>query len=376
MQNMSETPINSEVEEIDLLELAKKIWSKRRFVGKYALIGAVAGLIIGFSIPREYTSAVKMAPEEVKSSQRSNLSNLAALAGLDLGSAEGADGINLMLYPDVVKSTPFIVELSQIPVQPQDGKRLSLYDYIDTDLSSTWWSYIFHLPMKMIGWVASIWQEEEISGSNINPKALTREQYRVLESLSKRISIDIDKKTGIITASSTMQDPMVTATVTDSMVRKLDEYMADYQTEKAKRDLIFTQESYESARDSYHEAQHRYATYMDATQNVARQSVRAEQERLRNEQTLAYSVYSQLAQQLEVAKLKVQKQTPCITIIEPAGIPTHKSNTSKIVILFIFTFLGIFIACSIVVLKELFLKKEDLEDAMVEEGDNSPQIIS
>lgn len=110
---MSETPVKPETEEIDLLELAKKIWAKRRFIIKYALIGAVAGLVIGFSLPKEYTSSVKMAPEEGKSNKTSNMAGLAALAGFDLSGAGGVDGINLMLYPDVVQSTPFIVELSQ-----------------------------------------------------------------------------------------------------------------------------------------------------------------------------------------------------------------------------------------------------------------------
>ena len=126
---MSETPVKPETEEIDLLELAKKIWAKRRFIIKYALIGAVAGLVIGFSLPKEYTSSVKMAPEEGKSNKTSNMAGLAALAGFDLSGAGGVDGINLMLYPDVVQSTPFIVELSQIPVQPKKSGKLSLYDY-------------------------------------------------------------------------------------------------------------------------------------------------------------------------------------------------------------------------------------------------------
>lgn len=355
---MSETPVKPETEEIDLLELAKKIWAKRRFIIKYALIGAVAGLVIGFSLPKEYTSSVKMAPEEGKSNKTSNMAGLAALAEFD----REVDGINLMLYPDVVQSTPFIVELSQIPVQPKKSGKLSLYDYIGTELSSPWWGYIISAPAKVIGWVMSIGQEKEAVGSGINPKALTREQAQVLEGLSKRINISVDKKTDVITASSTMQDPVVAAAVTDSMVRKLEEYMGDYRTEKAKRDLAFTQESYQSARESYHETQRRYASYMDATQNVARQSVRAEQERLRNEQTLAYGVYSQLAQQLEMAKLKVQEQTPCVTIIEPAGVPTRKSNTSKAVILIAFTFLGAFAASGIVVVKDLFFKKENPDE--------------
>ena len=38
-----------------------------------------------------------------------------------------------------------------------------------------------------------------------------------------------------------MQDPLVAAQAADSMVGKLEAYMSEYRTEKAKRDLAFTQ---------------------------------------------------------------------------------------------------------------------------------------
>ena len=350
---MSEEAVknDSTTEEIDLLELAKKLWDKRRFIGKYAIIAAVVGLIVGFSIPREYTSGAKMAPEGLKNTSGSNLAGLAALAGFDLSSGGNMEGINLTLYPDVVQSTPFIVELSQIPVQPKDQDKMSLYDYIAEELSSPWWSYIIRLPMKAIGWIASIGQASEDSLQTIKQSA-------ILKSLSGRLSVAVDKKTGVITASSTMQDPVVAAAVTDSMIRKLEEYMADYRTEKAKRDCDFTHESYLAAQERYLAAQRKYAAYMDATQNTARQSVVAEQDRLRNEVTLAYGVYSQLAQQLEMARIKVQEQTPCVTVIEPAGVPTQKSNTSKAVILIAFVFLGVVIASGYILVKDMFFKKD------------------
>ena len=261
---MSEEAVknDSTTEEIDLLELAKKLWDKRRFIGKYAIIAAVVGLIVGFSIPREYTSGAKMAPEGLKNTSGSNLAGLAALAGFDLSSGENMEGINLTLYPDVVQSTPFIVELSQIPVQPQDQGKMSLYDYIDNEISAPWWSYIIRLPMQAIGWITSIGQASEDSIQTINPLALSRKQSVILKSLSGRLSVTVDKKTGVITASSTMQDPVVAAAVTDSMIRKLEEYMADYRTEKAKRDCDFTHESYLAAQERYLAAQRKYAAYM------------------------------------------------------------------------------------------------------------------
>lgn len=358
---MSEDSVkkDSSTEEIDLLELAKKLWAKRRFIGKYAIIAAVIGLIVGFSIPKEYTSGAKMAPEGLKNTSGSNLAGLAALAVFDLSSGENMEGINLTLYPDVVQSTPFMVELSQIPVQPKDEGKMSLYDYIANEISSPWWSYIIKAPMKVIGWIASIGKAEDTT-QRINPLALTREQSIILKNLSDRLSVAVDKKKGVITASSTMQDPTVAAAVTDSMISKLEEYMADYRTEKAKRDCDFTQESYLTAQERYLTAQRKYAAFMDATQNTARQSVVAEQDRLRNEVTLAYGVYSQLAQQLEMAKIKVQEQTPCVTVIEPAGVPTQKSNTSKVVILIAFVFLGVVIASGYILVKDMFFtKKED-----------------
>lgn len=358
---MSEETVknDSATEEIDLLELAKKLWDKRRFIGKYAIIAAVVGLIVGFSIPREYTSGAKMAPEGLKNTKGNSLAGLAALAGFDLSSGENMEGINLTLYPDVVQSTPFMVELSQIPVQPKNKNEMSLYDYISDEISVPWWNYIIKAPMKLMSWLASIGKDKDSSIQNINPKALSHKQRITLNGLAARLNITVDKKTGVISASSTMQDPVVAAAVTDSMIRKLEGYMADYRTEKAKRDCDFTHESYIAAQERYRTAQRKYAAYMDATQNTTRQSVVAEQDRLRNEVTLAYGVYSQLAQQLEMARIKVQEQTPCVTVIEPAGIPTIKSNTSKVVILIAFVFLGVVIASGYVLVKDMFLKNDN-----------------
>ena len=199
-------------EEIDLLDLMKKIWARRIFVLKAAGIGAIAGLIIAFSIPKEYTTTVKMAPEGINATKGGGMADLAALAGFDLSSGSGnnVDGINLMLYPDVVNSTPFMVDLSQIPVQ---GKKMpatmSLYDYVDTQLSSPWWKYLLAVPGKIIGWISFAEKEEEANG--INPYALTQQQSEVLKKQNERINISVDKKTGVITASATMQDPLVTS---------------------------------------------------------------------------------------------------------------------------------------------------------------------
>lgn len=143
----------SNMEEIDLLKLAKSVWRKRAFILKVAAAGAVVGLVVAFSIPREYTTTVKMAPEGVKTSAAGGMADLAAMAGINLGGQnQSGDGINLMLYPDIVSSTPFIVEMSQIPVRGKEmPSEISLYDYVDQELSAPWWSHVIGAPMRLIG---------------------------------------------------------------------------------------------------------------------------------------------------------------------------------------------------------------------------------
>lgn len=364
------TPENDKQEEIDLIELARKVWARRRYVVKSICIGAAAGLVIGFSIPKEFTTTIKMAPEGLKSTAKAGgMADLAALAGFDLGSAGNADGINLTLYPDVVSSTPFMIEMSRAKVQGSKMQEpATLYDYLDEELSAPWWSYVISAPMKLIGLITAPDEDEDDGTTEIDPYELSQKQNQILDNLRQRISVSVDKKTGVITATATMQDAKVAAATADTLVGKLQEYISRYRTEKAKLDLEFTQTLYEEAQQKYYDAQKRYAVHMDATQNTVRQSAKVEQERLQNEQQLAFSVYNQLAQQLETAKIKVQEQTPCVTIIEPASVPVRRSNTSKLVLLIAFTFLGAFIGIGWIVAKDLFFNSKEVKTVISEEG--------
>lgn len=352
--NRSASPIDSD-REIDLIDLSKSVWTKRRTIVKWSIIGFVAGVIIAFSLPKEYASVVKMAPENSKNAQLGGMSSLASLAGLNLGNLS-EDGISVNLYPDIAQSTPFLIEMSRIPVRKKNEqeKTMSLYDYI-ADLSAPWWNRILGAPMTLVGWILG--KEGKNESKQIDPFAPTLRQSGILQQLGKRITIGIDKKSGILTAKTTMQDPLVAAIVVDSLSNKLQEYIALYRTDKAKRDLEYTRDMFEVARDNYHEAQSRYAIYVDATQNVARQSVRAEQEKLRNEQQLAYDIYSQLAQRLELSRMKVQEETPSVTIIEPASVPTRKANASKSSVIIITTLMFTLFTVGVLIFQEILRER-------------------
>ena len=171
------------------------------------------------------------------------------------------------------------------------------------------------------------------------------------------ITASVDKKTSITSVTVTLQNPKVAAIVADSVVKKLQEYIIGYRTFKAKEDCAYLEKLFKERQQEYYAAQKTYANYIDSHDDIILQSVRAEQERLQNDMTLAYQVYSQVANQLQVARAKVQEEKPVFAIVEPAVVPLKSSGTSKKVYVLVFMFLSVCIVLLGKLFGEFFLNK-------------------
>ena len=333
-------------DEIDIMELVRKALKNWKFILKCCGVAAVVGLIVGFSIPKTYTVSATLAPETVSKSAGGSLSSLAAMAGINLSSTTTADAFYPELYPQIVNSNPFIVGLFSVPVEFEYKKetvQTDLYTYLKEYTSAPWWNAILKLPGKAIGAVMGIFREKEepVEGyANINPQALTLEQEKLVKAIKESISITVDKKTSLISISVVTQNPDVAYTLAKEVISSLQNFVTDYRTQKSRKDLEYYQSVYDDAKEDYYAAQQKYARYVDANQGVTRQSVMIEQQRLQNESELAYQLYNSCAQQLESAKVMVQKETPVFAEMDPPTRPTKKTAPSKAKILVIMAFLG------------------------------------
>ena len=332
-------------EEIDLLEIAAKLWKSRRTIFTYAGIAAIVGLVVAFSIPKEYTTTIKLAPELSgnNSGGSGKLGSLAAMAGINLNSASaGADAVMPPLYPDVLSSAPFLVGLFDVPVtESKTDSTYTVYSYIEDHTSGTWWGYLFGLPFKAIGGVVSFFRDEEegTGDGKTNPFRLTKEEDEVKKALAERIVCSYDQETGVNTISVTMQNPLVSALLADTVAAHLQAFITDYRTSKARQDLAYANQLNEEARKDYYDAQQRLADYLDRNQGLSLHSAQVTRERLTNEANLAFSLFNQTSQQLQMAKAKVQETTPVYATVEPATVPIKPSKPSKPMILIGFVFL-------------------------------------
>lgn len=230
-----------------------------------------------------------------------------------------------------------------VKVADQKGKiNTTLYEYLDKYQRAPWWGAVASAPFKALGWVVSLFKDapEEQGDAKMDPFYLTADQAGIADALSHRISVSVDKKTGVTTLTVTMQDPLISAALTDTVMHCLQNYITDYRTNKARHDLAFTEKLFNEAQENYYEAQQKYARFMDGNQNIIMQSFRTEQERLQNEMNLAYGVFTQVSQQLQLAKAKVQEITPVYTVVQPATVPLRPAKPNKIMILIGFVFLA------------------------------------
>ena len=341
---------NDEEIEIDLIDLLRKVIGIRKKIYKAAGIGLIIGVIVAVSIPKQYTVEVTLSPE-MGNNKGGGLSGLAAsFLGSGVSMGDGTDALNASLSADIVSSTPFLLELSNMKVPVSGSEEITLSSYLNEE-SSPWWSYVIGLPGMVIGGVKSLFIEDEdetIFSDKASQGAieLSKKESKKIETLKKMIIASVDKKTSMTTVSVTLQSPKVAAVVADSVVKKLQEYIIDYRTSKSKEDCLYLEKLFKERQQEYYVAQKKYADYMDSHDNIILQSVRAEQERLQNDMSLAYQVYSQVASQLQVARAKVQEEKPVFAVVEPAVVPLYPSGTSRKVYVLAFIFLSVCIVIS------------------------------
>lgn len=340
--------------EIDIVGLILLLWSKRKRFIINCFIAGVLSIIVAFSIPKEYTSTVVMAPEFSSGSNvSSGLGALASMAGFNLGVSGGEDALYPELYPQIVSSTPFLCDLMSLQVETKDGElSTTLYEYLGKHQKKTWWSRIIKAPIKAVKKLVGTNVVDTVMPTNGADMNLTRRQYLTMKSLDDKISVMVDKGNFVITLNVTMQDPKVAAYVASVVSDKLQEYIGTYRSAKARKDLAYTEMLYNEAQEKYYAAQQAYAKYVDQHQGIVKMQYQIEQNRLSNEQDLAFGVYNQLAQQLEMARAKVAESTPVCVIMQPAFMPVKASSPKKMMMGLLYVFLAGFGTVAWIIVKD------------------------
>ncbi len=332
---------------IDFSKIFHDLLKHKKLYCKVLPIAFVIAALYSLSLPNYYSCSVKLAPELGRGSKSSSLGGLASLAssfGVNIGgSGNGVDAISPNLYPDLMNSVDFKTSLFPIKVtRKEDGKSFSYYDYMENEQKYPWWTSILR----------RIFSRNEIKTKSIDVFQLTKEQTDIIKKINKNITCTVDKKTFVITINVIDQDPLICATLADSVKTRLQNFITEYRTSKARVDLEYNKKLYAEAKGKYEQARKIYAAYADAHRNASSQSAQTKESDLQNEMRMQQTIYQQVVAQLQQAEMKVQEDTPAFTTLQSATVPVRKAGPKRAQMCLIFLFLVFLSTTAYILYKE------------------------
>ena len=347
--------------EIDWMGIISKLLKHWKQIILIGFIFGCLGVVSALLMKRTYNVTVTLAPEtQGRSSSLGSITSMLGLGGAAVSS--GTDAMNITLFPEMSQSTPFLVGLLDVPLTSYVSEKdreagvqplhTTVFKHISGEDKPN------YKPKK---------DEKPYTGVE-NPTELTTRQAAVVKALSQNISANVDKKTGITTISVTMDDRLMAKQLADTVCTRLQKVVSEYRTKKATDDYNYYVTLADEAHAELVRAQAAYAAAVDHDRNVVLQSANARRERLQQEASLANQLYSQMAQQRELARAKIQEDKPVYAVVQPAVLPqTPMQSRAKRVL--IWGFVGGVLAVAWYGFGADFFKKmrSDVKEKMEEE---------
>lgn len=351
--------IEEEESSIDFKKIFNDIVKHRMLYAKVLPIAFVLAAIYALAQPNYYNCTVKLSPEMSGSKSTSGLASLASSFGVNLGSGgAGTEALFPTLYPDLMNSVDFKTSLFHVPVTIEGNKEkgekdrtMSYYDYLSKEQKAPWWSQGIKAFFSMFK------SQSSMVNDTVNKFRLTREQAGIVKVIDQNVVCDVDKKTMVITINVTDQDPVIAATMADTVKTRLQKFITDYRTSKVRVDLEYNKKIYSETKARYEKARQLYAEFMDHNRDIILQTVRQKQTDLENEMQLQYNAYQQVAAQLLSAEAKVQEETPAFTTLQSATVPVMKAGPKRAQMCLIFVFLAFLGTTAWILYKEDDLKQ-------------------
>ena len=364
MEDINKNSVNEAAdneEGIDIMALLRQLWDGRKTIIICTAIFLVLGLVAALTMKRTYSVSTVMVPQTGNSS-KSGLSNLASLAGFDMGMTSGGSELTPLAYPQIVSSVPFRLKMMHTPIHYEKCDTLiSMFDYANSEYNKPSAidmvkKYTIGLPGVIMGAMRKAPEEVTIATNDTTdsgeprPLVVTRDENKMLERMGQVISLAVDKKEGYITLTVNGSEPIQTAELALKAQQLLQDEVTRFRIEKSQSELDYIQARYEEAKRESDRYQEILASVTDRSQNVATTRAQIERNRVQSKYNVANAVYNEMAKQLEQAKMQVKKDTPSFAVIQPVSVPMKPAN-SRAKKMVVWVFLGIVLGCGIVLVK-------------------------
>jgi uncharacterized protein involved in exopolysaccharide biosynthesis len=292
-----------------------KLWDKRKkLLIINGVIFTITLLFLLFIVKPYYESSISILPEYgSKSNMLSQLSGLAALAGVRVGEVSATE-----LYQNIIQSESVIGPViygRYLTKEYPDS--VNLIQYFDVDIKDK------------------------------NPEIQKRKRFlAVNESLTKvNISTDIDRITKILTVKVTMPEAQLSADVVNKLVESLDFYIRTKRKSYAGEQRYYLEKRVMQIKDTLRICENKLRDFREQNKMITQSpNLLLEQGRLMRNIEIQQSVYIELTKQLELAKIDEIKDAPILNVKEYAQSPIKKAGPKRVNMLILILFFSFLIS--------------------------------
>ncbi len=305
----------------------EQLWAVRKkflLVNFIVLILALAYLL--FLTNPYFESTVTILPEYgSKSSTLGQFSELAAIAGVNLGEASPTE-----IYQNLISSELVLGNVIYAKYQTKE----------------------FSDPVNLIEYF-------EINENDEKPAIQKRKNFLVLYKilLEARIATDIDRMTKILNVTVTMPEAQLSADVSNKLVQSLDLYIRTQRKSYATEQSFYLERRIEQVKDSLITAENKLKSFREQNRITSQSpNLLLEEGRLFRNVEILQAVYIQLTKHLEIAKIDEIKDAPVLNVKEFAKNPVKKAGPKRASSLIIIMFFSFLLSSSYFLYKDDFLR--------------------
>jgi LPS O-antigen subunit length determinant protein (WzzB/FepE family) len=245
---IQEKNITTTVEDdsIDIIALLKEFWNARKTILKITTLFFFLGLFVAIFSKNEFTASTTFVPLAQGSASGGSLGSLASLAGINIGGGVNSEEISPELYPQIVSSIPFQLELLKTPlsIEGQDQK-VSYRDYYEkfynAGLLATIKKYTLGLPGVIISLVKSNAEVIENDKGTQENKIIriSQEETGLIKLLEAQVLLSVNAKEGFVSIAVTLPEAVASAQLTAKAQQLLQAYALQFKTQKSRAQLDY-----------------------------------------------------------------------------------------------------------------------------------------
>ena len=338
MSNTEEATLKDVI--ISIRDYRRELKKKFILISTVLIISIISGLVYS-SIQKDKFEAVLSFIVEGQSEgpNLSSISGMASQFGLDLGGSSSStfsqqNVIELLKSRKVIEST---LSKSCIVNNEED---ILLNHYISIN--------------NMIE------DGENISFFSSSKDSITNIIWKEIIEFKIDLSYQNDEA-NILNLTYTSTNSEFAKNFTELLVEEISQMYSHYQTEKTKKSLKNLELRSDSIFRELKNSERNFARVKDRNLRVINASGRLDEIQYMREVQVLNAIYLELIKNTELVKMNLLNETPIIQLIDVPVLPLEYSNrSSKLFWVFSFSFLGLFLVSSLIILRKLI--RDTLEE--------------